>query len=73
MHHLLMNTKPILDRLAMLTLKGKFAKMVFIQCYFQTLDHDDTEIEKLYDQVQTLVDGTPKRDHLFDMGISIVK
>ena len=60
--------EPISDRLAILSLKGKFSKMHFIQCYFPTTTHPDDEVTELYEQVQTIVNDIPKRDHLFIMG-----
>nr|XP_027214189.1 craniofacial development protein 2-like [Penaeus vannamei] len=60
--------QPISDRLALLNLKGKFSRLVFIQCYFPTLSHPDEEILELYDNIQSIVNDIPKRDHLFFMG-----
>lgn len=60
--------QPVSDRLAVLTLKGKFSKLVLIQCYLPTSSHDNAEVEELYDSIQTIIDNTPKRDHLFIMG-----
>ena len=62
------NYEPISDRLAILSLKGKFTKMHFIQCYFPTTTHPDDEVNELYEQIQTIVNDIPKRDHLFIMG-----
>ena len=59
---------PISDRLAVLKLNGKFSKINIIQCYFPTTKHPDEEVIKLYDQIQDIVDATPKRDHLIVMG-----
>ena len=65
---LLENYQPISDRLALLTLKGKFSRLVFIQCYFPTSSHPDEEILELYDNIQSIINDIPKRDHLFIMG-----
>ena len=59
---------PISDRLAVLSIKGKFSKINFIQCYFPTSSYPDDDVIAMYDQVQALVDKVPKRDHLFIMG-----
>ena len=59
---------PISDRLAVLTLKGKFANFVLVQCYFPTLQHPDDEVDELYDKVQEIISNVPKRDHLIIMG-----
>ena len=59
---------PISDRLAVLSIKGKFSKIVYIQCYFPTSSSSDDDITDMYDKLQALVDKVPKRDHLFIMG-----
>ena len=59
---------PISDRLAMLKLQGKENKIVLIQVYFPTLSYPDDEVEKLYSQVQLLLDKIPSRDFVFIMG-----
>ena len=59
---------PISDRLAVLSIKGKFSKINFIQCYFPTSSYPDDDVIAMYDQLQALVDKVPKRDHLFIMG-----
>ena len=56
------------DRLAVLSLRGKFSKFTFIQCYFPTSTHCDEEVLELYDNIQAIVDSIPLRDHLFIMG-----
>ena len=66
--HLIDDYKPISDRLAILSLKTKFSKIFFIQCYFPTTSHPDTDVLVLYDQIQDLLDNIPKRDHIFLMG-----
>ena len=58
----------ISDRLATLTLQGKENRIVIIQVYFPTTSHPDEEVDKLYDQVQNIIDKIPKRDFLFIMG-----
>ena len=63
---------PISDRLATLTLKGKFSKFVIVQCYFPTSQYPDQDVIDLYDQIQEIIDRTPKRDHLIVMGDSKV-
>ena len=60
--------EPISDRLSLLSLKGKFSIITFIQCYFPTITHPDEEVIELYDQIQSIVDNVPARDHLFIMG-----
>ena len=59
---------PISDRLATLSLQGKFSKIVIVQCYFPTSQYPDQDVIDLYDQIQEIIDRTPKRDHLIVMG-----
>jgi len=67
----------ISDRLAMLSLQRNNNKIVFIQVYFLTTSYTgwfteitidnkrinctDEEVEKLYDQIQKLIDSIPQR------------
>ena len=46
--------QPISDRLAMLTVKTKFSKIFFIQCYFPTSTYPDEDISDMYDQIETI-------------------
>ena len=59
---------PISERPAILTLQGKFSKIVIVQCYFPTSQYPDQDVIDLYDQIQVIIDRTPKRDHLIVMG-----
>ena len=59
---------PISDRLATLKLKGKFSNIILIQVYFPTTQHPNEDVLELYDQIQQIMDKTPKRDNLFVMG-----
>ena len=52
----------------MLSLQGKDNKIVFIQAYFPTLQHPDEEVDKLYNQIQELLDKIPSRNSVFIMG-----
>ena len=56
------------DRFATLSLHGKENKIIFIQVYFPTSSHPDNEVEKLYDEIQDIIDKVPKRDYLFVIG-----
>ena len=42
----------ISDRLSVMSLKGTFSKITFIQCYFPTTTHPDEEVIELYGQIQ---------------------
>ncbi len=65
---LITDYKPQSDRLTSLTIKDKFSKIHFIQCYMPTSDKEDEEVEKIYDEIQNLIKDIPKRDHVFIMG-----
>ena len=39
-----------------------------MQAYAPTSDYDDNEIEEFYDQLQNVIDQTPKKDILFVQG-----
>lgn len=60
--------KPISERLAVIKLKQKRNKIVLIQAYFPTSDYSDTEVESLYEDLQNIIDTTPKRDNLIILG-----
>ena len=51
--------QPISDRLAMLTVKTKFSKIFFIQCYFPTSTYPDEDISDMYDQIETILKNIP--------------
>ena len=52
----------------MLKLQGKENKIVLIQAYFPSLSYPEDEVEKLYSQIQLLLDKIPSRDFVFIMG-----
>ena len=47
--------QPISDRLALLSIKTKFSKITFIQCYFPTSSYPDEDIINIYDQIEELI------------------
>ena len=59
---------PISDRIAYIQLQQKKNKLKIIQCYFPTSDHEDDEIEEMYEQLQNEIDRTPYRDDLVISG-----
>ena len=60
--------QPISDRLALLSIRTKFSKITFIQCYFPTSTYPDEDINNMYNQIEALIQKVPQRDHLFVMG-----
>ena len=58
----------ISDRLALLTVEGKNNKITIVQVYFPTSNSPDEEVDNIYDQIQLIIDNTPKRDFLVLMG-----
>ena len=50
----------ISDRLAVLTLQGEETKIHFIQVDFPTTTHPGVEVDRLYDQIQSIIDKTPQ-------------
>ena len=60
--------QPISDILVMLTVKTKFSKIFFVQCYFPTSTYPDEDISDMYDQIENILKNIPSRDHLFVMG-----
>ena len=55
----------ISDRRVVISLKGRFSKLFFIQCNFPTSSHPVEKVEELYEKIQTLVDRISQRDYLF--------
>ena len=60
--------KPISDRISTLQIKQEKNKLNIIQCYFPTTDHDDEEIEALYETLEQLINNIPYRDDIVISG-----
>ena len=56
------------DRLLMVKLKGEPRDIVIIQVYMPTSDHEDEEVEKMYEQIEELVDKQKGTDCVVVMG-----
>ena len=60
--------RPVSHRLTTIRLRAVPVNITVMQAYAPTSDYDDDEIEKFYDQLQNVIDQTPKKDILFVQG-----
>ena len=56
------------DRMISVRLQGKPFKITVIQVYVPTSNAEETEVERFYEDLQDLLELTPKKDVLFIMG-----
>ena len=56
--------RPVSSRLIIIRLRSVPFNITIIQAHTQTSDYDDNETEELYDQLQYVIDQTPKKDIL---------
>jgi exonuclease III len=56
------------ERLCKIRLKSKYNNLTLINIYAPTDDKTDVAREKFYDDLQTVLDGTPKSDTLIVLG-----
>ena len=56
------------DRMISVCLQGKPFNITVIQVYAPTSNTEETEVERFYEDVQDLLELTPKRDVLFIIG-----
>jgi exonuclease III len=56
------------DRLIMVKVKATPVDMVLIQVYMPTSDHDDEEIEQMYEQIEELIDKQKGNSNVIIMG-----
>jgi hypothetical protein len=56
------------DRLLMVKLKGEPRDIVIIQVYMPTSDHEDEEVDEMYEQIEELVDKQKGTDCVIVMG-----
>ena len=57
-----MGCRPVSSRLITIRLKASpFNIIIVIQAYAPTTDYDDEDIEDFYDQLQGVIDQTPKK------------
>ena len=63
-----MGCRPVSSRLITIRLKAVPFNITIVQVYAPTSDYDDNEIEEFYDQLQNVIDKTPKEDILVVQG-----
>ena len=63
-----MGCRPVSSRLITIRLRAVLFNITIVQAYAPTSDNDDNEIEELYDQLQNVIDQTPKKDILVVQG-----
>ena len=59
-----MECLPVSSRLITFRLRAVPFNFTIVQAYAPTLDCDDNEIEEFYDQLQNIIEQTPKKDIL---------
>ena len=63
-----MGCRPVSSRLIDIRLRAVPFSITIVQAYVPTSDYDDNKIEEFYDQLQNVIDQTPKKDILFVQG-----
>ena len=63
-----MGCVPVSSRLITIRLRAVPFNITIVQVYAPTSDYDDNEIEELCDQLQNVIDQTPKEDILVVQG-----
>ena len=56
------------DRMISVRLQGKSFNIMVIQVYTPTSNAEEAEVERFYEDLQDLLELTPKKDVLFIMG-----
>ena len=64
----IMGCRPVSSRLITIRLKASPFNITIIQAYAPTTDYDNGDIEDFYDQLQEVIDQTPKKDILVVQG-----
>lgn len=64
----LIEWKPVNSRLMKIRLRGKQINTTIIQCYAPTNDSDDTRKDEFYEQLQAVLETTPRHDMRIVMG-----
>ena len=64
----IMGCRPVSSRLITIRLKASPFNITIVQAYAPTTDYDDDDIEDFYDQLQEVIDQTPKKDILVVQG-----
>ena len=60
--------RPVSSRLITIRLRAVPFNITIVQAYAPTSDYDDNKIEEFYDQLQNVIDQTPKKDILVVQG-----
>ena len=60
--------RPVSSRLMTVRLRASPFNITIIQVYAPTSSYDDSEVDELYRELQSLVDQTPKQDNLAAQG-----
>ena len=63
-----MGCRPVSSRLITIRLRAVPFNITLVQAYAPTSDYYDNKIEELYDQLQNVIDQTPKKDILVVQG-----
>ena len=63
-----MGCHPISSRIITIRIKASPFNITIIQAYAPTTDHDDEEVEDFYEQLQDVIEQTPKKDILVVQG-----
>ena len=60
--------RPVSSRLITIRLRAVLFNITVVQVCAPTSDHDDNEVKEFYDQLQNVIDQTPKKDILVVQG-----
>ena len=60
--------RPVSSRLTTIRLRAVPFNITIVQAHAPTSDYDDKKIEEIYDQLQNVIDQTPKKDILVVQG-----
>ena len=63
-----MECRPVSSRVVTIRLRAIHFNITIVQAYAPASDYDDNEIEKFNDQLQNVIDQTPKKDILVVQG-----
>ena len=63
-----MGCRPVSSRLITIRLRAVPFNITIVQAHAPTSDYDDNKIEEFYDQLQNVIDQTPKKDILVVQG-----
>ena len=63
-----MGCRPVSSRFIIIRLRAAPFNITIVQVYAPTSDYYDNKIEEFYDQLQNVIDQTPKKDVLVVQG-----